>query len=173
MMQHSPQTVAHVMHLQLQSQSQQLQIQSQPQPQPPQPTPQAAPLHPAVSKITAMALSPIQKLYEQAWFKTVNNVQQEVGKLHAELCAAAEGERRARGQVDELRRECVGLRAECEGLRGERERLLRREKERRAAGGEAEEMRREVERERAARVVAERKLIDAMDKLRAVSCFYF
>jgi predicted RNase H-like nuclease (RuvC/YqgF family) len=142
-------------------------------------------LHPAVSKVTAAALTPIQKLYEHAWFKTVNNVQTEVGRIHSELTAAADTERGRRMQaevvVEEMRRENGVLRQECAALRARLGKVAReRERDGMGVGREVEEMRREVEEkerelreERASRLSAEHKLLDAMDKLRAVGGFSF
>lgn len=110
-------------------------------------------VHPAVSKVTATALTPIQKLYEHAWFKTVNNVQAEVGRVHTELTSLIETERGRRVQaevaMEELRKENAALKMECARL--ERE-----------GGGEG------AREERALRISLEQKLMDAMERLRSV-----
>lgn len=111
-------------------------------------------VHPAVSKVTATALTPIQKLYEHAWFKTVNNVQAEVGRVHTELTSLIETERGRRVQaevaMEELRKENAALKMECARL--ERE-----------GGGEG------AREERALRISLEQKLMDAMERLRSIA----
>ena len=77
--------------------------------------------------------------------------------------------------IEELRRENGALRGECAALRvriGQDEREREREREREGDGGE-EELRRELEEEKALRISAERKLTDAMEKLRAVGFRFF
>jgi hypothetical protein len=123
-------------------------------------------------------------------------VQTEVGKVHTELTTSLDAERGRRIQaevvVEELRGEIAGLRQEYGALKARLGMMMReREKEggdrhreerlERDGGGREEmdkaleDMRRQVEEkatevkeERASRALAEGKLMDAMDKLRAV-----
>ena len=86
-----------------------------------------------------------------------------------------EGEKARRLQteaaLEELRKEYGVLRGECAALRGRLGREEREKEKDKEGGGEA--MRRELEEERTARILAERKLMDAMEKLRAASFYFF
>jgi hypothetical protein len=113
--------------------------------------------------------------------------------VHTELSASLDAERGRRVQVEaiveELRRENAGLRQECGALKVRFGKMMRervkegedRHRVDRDGGGKEEidkvleDMRREMEEkssevneERALRALAEGKLMDAMDKLRAV-----
>ncbi|KAG6873601.1 hypothetical protein C0995_013974 [Termitomyces sp. Mi166 len=92
-------------------------------------------IHSSVLQNSSRALAPIRVLYEQAWYQTVSNVQNEMSRMHRELVDALERERTARSRLAEenkvlqldlerTRADLRNVRRDSEKFKGQCDRLI-------------------------------------------------
>ncbi|KAG5724448.1 hypothetical protein E4T56_gene15889 [Termitomyces sp. T112] len=130
----------------------------------PAPSSSTSHVHPAVIQNSAKALMPIRILYEQAWYQTVSNVQNEMTRMHRELVDALDRERTLRSHLAQenqslqqdlecikadlrnARRDSDKFKSQCDRLLVENESLRQAAKDRVAPRGDRDDEVREAAR---------------------------